>query len=166
MKATLVLKMDENGKSENRHVVTVIENWYDYPANREILVFTALVPLGWRTVEPWEKKKYKKPSCAKYWDDRYNRFSRVSDDVWFCDANIYIVPENFEFEEEWVTPTDEDAKRRPKVEVRDNDNDVWHTPHTLLAVHNEMFIAMNDTNGHVYTWPCCRMKASLRKEEV
>ena len=67
-------------------------------------------------------------------------------------------------EEEWVTPTDEDARHRPMVQVRYCDGD-WQEAR-LLAVTVDAFpflvIKANEQTRDSYYF--CRMKASERNK--
>ncbi len=62
--------------------------------------------------------------------------------------------------EEWSTPTDEDAKRRPAVQVQnyDDDADTWEEA-TLLAVvkSGAPYVVMSE-RGYVTAFGKCQMK--------
>jgi hypothetical protein len=63
-------------------------------------------------------------------------------------------------DEEWVTPTDEDAKRRPQVQVKQDGE--WIDGGTLIFVAGDSFACV-DKRGALSTWFVdCRM----RKESV
>jgi hypothetical protein len=70
-------------------------------------------------------------------------------------------------QEEWVTPTDEDARHRPMVEVSFLGD--WLDARLLAVVeHNDTrcFVVREcfDLKGHVETYVRCRMKASERNK--
>ncbi len=60
--------------------------------------------------------------------------------------------------EQWITPTDEDAKERRKVQVRDHDEEEWQDA-TLLAVFKTCVLCLWPYGGKDYmTFRQCRMK--------
>ena len=82
-----------------------------------------------------------------------------------------VMPEDWEPKPKWVTPTDEDAKMRPEVKVKDFKEKAvqWHKNAKLLAVIEEAskpFIVLFEGQSIPTEWGYCRMKASLRKKEV
>jgi len=83
-------------------------------------------------------------------------------------VNRLVLDKDWTEPEEWVVPTDEDAKRRPIVEVRCFVGD-WH-PAKLLAVteadNGYRFVVNRCLNGResVVTYARCRMKASERNQ--
>jgi hypothetical protein len=68
-------------------------------------------------------------------------------------------------EEEWVTPTDEDARHRPMVEVRLLGD--W-SPARLLAVlerdNEPRYVVFDDDCDDIDIYSTCRMKASERNK--
>ncbi len=55
-------------------------------------------------------------------------------------------------------PTDEDAKRRPKVRVRDRDSSNWTDDRTLIYVRNDNYPFVTVTNdGVVTSWQFCEL---------
>jgi len=71
-------------------------------------------------------------------------------------------------EEDWVTPTDEDARHRPAVEVGFSLTNGWWQPAKLLAVlvndadaESPWFVA-EDCDGDIRLYDICRMRASER----
>lgn len=55
-------------------------------------------------------------------------------------------------------PTDEDAKRRPKVRVRDRDRSKWICDRTLIYVRNDYYAFVTVTNGgNVTSWRFCEL---------
>ena len=66
--------------------------------------------------------------------------------------------------QEWVTPTDEDAKGRPEVEVKIQHSHPWRREEEyLLAVSDAETYFTIDKDGSVTEWEICRMKKELRK---
>jgi hypothetical protein len=67
-------------------------------------------------------------------------------------------------EEEWVTPTDEDAKHRPMVQVRYGDGD-WQEARLLaVTVHDSPFLVIKANDQTRDSYYFCRMKASERNK--
>ena len=170
MKKMFIVKTDESGctkydlSPDEMVLPATMETALGNPINRDILVTCVVVPEGWRLVTEEEKKKYKKPECAKYWSEGAKEFVSTPFDAkhWENDT-IYIVPEDSVFESEWVTPTDEDAKMRPEVKVRDYDNQPWETWKLVAVVDGYMPFVTNH-KGLSAQWRQCRMKASLRNK--
>ena len=66
--------------------------------------------------------------------------------------------------QEWVTPTDEDAKGRPEVEVYDHEGD-WDScgmTFKLLFIDVDGRFWTKNQEGSVQDWRHCRMKKELR----
>jgi hypothetical protein len=66
---------------------------------------------------------------------------------------------------EWVEPTDEDAKKRPQVQVRNSDKDSWSPiTVTLIAVKEKTlsnrFVTLAKDGTGIASWERCRMKKS------
>jgi len=61
--------------------------------------------------------------------------------------------------EEWITPTDEDAKQRPECEVRDHTHHNWESFHKLIAVRDGSHPFITVSNSNVLTRFCyCRVR--------
>ena len=83
-------------------------------------------------------------------------------------VNRLVLDENWTALEEWVVPTDEDAKRRPMVEVRCFVGD-WYTAKLLAVVKNgdtDCFVVDEcfDKKPRIENYAICRMRASERNQ--
>jgi hypothetical protein len=64
--------------------------------------------------------------------------------------------------EEWVTPTDEDSKHRPMVQVRDSQRNGWSLVELeLVAVVGSLFHCKD--NGGLVARNYCRMKKEVEQ---
>ena len=73
----------------------------------------------------------------------------------FCDQSVYIVPAD-------RVPTDDDAKSRPEVMVRDSDGQKWHPTKRILILvrdceRSKYKFATTDTERiEIVCWKYCR----------
>ena len=100
------------------------------------------VPEGWRMVN------FRKST------DGDSRLSPDGNVEAICSCFSYPLLERIE---EWVTPTDEDAKRRPQVQVSSDES--YDKEMTLVAVTHGIhpFVCING-RGESMNWKHCRMK--------
>jgi len=104
------------------------------------IAYNITIPKGWRVVD------FKAAVGHWFLDLGGNAFNGSS-----CGVMVPIL----ERIEEWIIPTDEDAKRRPMVQVRDDEDQEWIAA-TLYGVCNDQFITNPTKCGMV--WSQCRMK--------
>jgi len=84
-------------------------------------------------------------------------------------VNRLVLDKDWTEPEEWVVPTDEDAKRRPMVEVRYYGGGDWHAARLLAVVKNgdnDCFVVDEcfDKKPRIENYAICRMKASERNQ--
>ncbi len=103
------------------------------------------VPEGWRVVD----FRLGKDSEQHLWEDG------TIAGVIHATASKYPILERIE---EWITPTDEDAKRRPKVQVKTNHGE-W-IQKTLVAVMSDANFPYLSIDGSC--WADCRMKKETK----
>ena len=166
MKKTIILKTNGRGETDanygNGWLSGRIEEQLDLEAHQYIICDFTVIPQGYRPVTEDEKSKYKKP--AKHWILDKGVVNEFSNKNWFlytswADGIIYVVPDDYTFKDEWVTPTDEDALTRPIVEVREYETNEWQED-VLLAViedNTRPFVAKGDDYAY------CRMNKSKRR---
>lgn len=102
----------------------------------------------------WEVVDVRKPTHGESFVTAYGKVEQ------FCYSMSELVrPIVRPIVPEWITPTDEDAKQRPMVEVRDRETDRWQAGQLLAVIHREMpFIAFITKTKVAAGWGYCRMR--------
>jgi hypothetical protein len=98
------------------------------------------IPEGWRVVD------FRSPAIGEAW---LTCGGDVDDECTYSPRPI------LERIEEWIIPTDEDAKQRPRVQVWDDNGKKWIEA-TLYGVCDDQFITNPMNYGMV--WSQCRIK--------
>jgi hypothetical protein len=97
---------------------------------------------------------FRHPNRSEWFLTTSGNVCQHNNELW-CGSRVPIL------ESIWITPTDNDARRRPMVQVRFNETIAWED-RILVAVVAGLFYVMKKEHNGVEAWSLCRMK---REEE-
>ena len=109
----------------------------------------------------WEVVEIRRPAKGE-------SYISPSGHVRMCEALTNTYPIVHPIVPEWITPTDEHAKQRPMVEVRDAEENIW-LPRRLVYVKDAgdkyRFVTVTkDASQTSCGWKLCRMRNPEYKE--